>query len=80
MKLENIDKVNDLINELKELKSIVDGKCFNGNHKHLNHFTFVEHYDLDTAKIINISRELNDALIEVLKTRIEQLNKEIEAL
>lgn len=80
MKLENIDKVNDLIQELKELKSIVDGKCFNSSHRHLNHFSFIEHYDLDTAGIIDISEELNDALIEVLKTRINQLTKEIEAL
>jgi len=80
MKLENIDKVNDLIQELKELKSIVDGECFNSCYRYLNHFSFIEHYDLDTAEIINISEELNDALIEVLKTRINQLTKEIEAL
>lgn len=80
MKLENIDKVNDLIQELKELKSIVDGKCFNSSHQHLNHFSFIEHYNLDTAGIIDISEELNDALIEVLKIRIDQLTKEIEEL
>lgn len=78
MKLENLNKVAKLKEELDELEKCFDEHMY-WNHPNANHFEFVEHYGSNPYRA-KISKSLNEKIFLIIKERIKEIKEEIETL
>jgi len=80
MKPELVEKANELLEEIKDLKRYKD-LITDRNHGQVAHFEFVQHYgQLKDYDMVQIDKKHNNVFITVLDTIINKLEKELEEL
>ena len=72
--LEKIDSLNTKAVELKTLNDIQKG--IDNGYENSNHFEFVEHYGLNSARI-KIPRKYNQRLVNVISQIADEIEKEL---
>ena len=70
-----LTELNEKAEELKTLKKILKGIDY-GN-KESNHFEFVEHYGLHTARIV-IPKKYNQRILDVISQIANEIEEELE--